>query len=179
MTRAIIRFVGVLAIAAGAGCLSYVATVLLQAREHSRSFHPEAAAPLVLVEGAAIGEVRVDRLGIRAVVSQGSTDNILDLGPGHLTDTPWIGQPGNVVIAGHRDTTFRPLRNVRVGDVIDVTTHDKNARYSVVSTQIVLPTDLSVLQPGDANSLTLITCYPFWFIGHAPKRFIVRAVEMR
>jgi sortase A len=179
----LLRILGTLAIAIGAGCLSYVATVLLQAREHKISYRAEAPAPeaaaMPRAVGAAIGEIRIDRIGIEAVITEGDSDAILDLGPGHLPDTPWIGEPGNVVIAGHRDTSFRPLKDARAGDVITVTAGGKTVRYQIVSTRVVMPSDVSVLKPGKDNSLTLITCYPFYFIGHAPKRFIVRAVEIR
>jgi sortase A len=175
------RILGTLAIAVGAGCLSYVATVMLQAREHRASYvsapsSPVASAPRSV--GAAIGEIRIERLGIDAVVTEGDSDAVLDLGPGHLPDTPWMGERGNIVIAGHRDTTFRPLKDVRAGDIITLAAGSRTTRYRVSTTQIVKPTDVSVLKPGKDNSLTLITCYPFYFIGHAPKRFIVRAVEI-
>lgn len=174
--RRLVQVISLVAIAIGAGLLGYGGTVMMQARDYNRSFRPEAPAPLIV--GAPIGEVSIGRIGLRAVVTEGDSDAILDLGPGHLADTPWIGKPGNVVIAGHRDTSFRPLRNVRAGDVIDVRSHTTTKHYKVVSTRIVMPTDLSVLKRGKANSLTLLTCYPFGFIGHAPKRFAVRAVEI-
>lgn len=177
--RTFARRAGTLAILIGVAMLSYVAGVFLQARAHRDSFVPRASAPAPLVEGAAIGEVRIDRIGMKAVVSQGESDAVLRIGAGHLADTPWPGQPGNVVIAGHRDTIFRPLRNVRTGDLIDLTTDAGVARYRVVSTGIVRPTDLSVLKPSTGNTLTLITCYPFSFIGRAPERFVVRATEVR
>jgi sortase A len=183
--RSLARHAGMLAIIAGVAMLSYVAGVMLQARAHLNSFHgatsasTAVAAPPHLVEGAAIGEVRIDRIGMRAVISQGESDAVLRVGAGHLADTPWPGQPGNVVIAGHRDTIFRPLRNVREGDLVDVTTETTIAHYKVVSTRVVPPTDLSVLEPSGGNSLTLITCYPFGFVGQAPERFVVRATEVR
>ena len=178
------RRTGAVAIVVGVAMLSYVAGVLLQARAYRSAFHgpsPASAASAAphLVDGAAIGEVRIDRIGMRAVISQGESDAVLRVGAGHLIDTPWPGQPGNVVIAGHRDTIFRPLRNVREGDIVDVTTETTVAHYRVVSTRVVPPTDLSVLKPSEGNSLTLITCYPFSFIGRAPERFVVRAVEVR
>lgn len=175
------RRAGSLAIVVGIAMLSYVAGVFLQARAHNSAFHPGSSASAAprLVEGAAIGEVRIDRIGMRAVISQGDSDAVLRLGAGHLADTPWPGQPGNVVIAGHRDTIFRPLRNVRAGDLVDITTESTVAHYQVVSARIVPPTDLSVLSPTDGNTLTLITCYPFSFVGRAPERFVVRATEVR
>jgi len=177
--RTFARRAGTFAILIGIAMLSYVAGVYLQARAHRDSFVPSESAPAPLVEGAAIGEVRIDRIGMRAVVSQGESDAVLRIGAGHLADTPWPGQPGNVVIAGHRDTIFRPLRNVENGDVIDLTTNVRVAHYRVVSTSTVPPTDLSVLKSSDGNTLTLITCYPFSFVGRAPERFIVRAIEVR
>jgi len=78
------------------------------------------------------------------------------------------------LVAPH-DRLFRGLRHIRIGDVIDLHTTHGDLRYNVIETRIVLPTDVSVLEPGERDSLTLITCYPFYYVGHAPKRFIVRA----
>lgn len=177
--RTLIRFIGGAVMLIGLGVLTVATIEVLQARAHRDSFVPNVSAPAPLVDGAAIGEVRVDRIGMKALVSQGESDAVLRIGAGHLADTPWPGQPGNVVIAGHRDTIFRPLRQIQKGDVIDLETDTRVAHYTVVSTSVVSPTDLSVLQPTDGNTLTLITCYPFRFIGHAPERFVVRATEVR
>lgn len=191
--RALARHAGTVAIVAGLALLSYAGVVVLKARAHQRSFEAaptaeattaaplpvSASAPSPLIEGATIGEIRVDRIGLKTVVTQGETDAILDLGAGHLADTPWLGQPGNIVLAGHRDTVFRPLARIRAGDVIEVTGHSATVRYTVISTKVVEPTDLSVLDASDGNTLTLITCFPFVYVGHAPHRFIVRANEIR
>jgi sortase A len=189
------RFLGTAAVVVGLALLGYVGFVFIEGYRQQQSFHgaksaatpaatsaagdPAPGAAPALVEGKAIGEVRISRIGMRAVISQGESDAVLRVGAGHLADTPWPGQPGNVVIAGHRDTVFRPLRNIRAGDVVDITTETTVAHYQVVSTRIVQPTDLSVLKPSDGNTLTLITCYPFSYIGHAPERFVVRATEVR
>jgi sortase A len=85
------------------------------------------------------------------------------------------GVPGNVAIAAHRDTFFRPLRNIRKNDIITLTTVGAEYRYRVVSTKVVDPEDVSVLNPSDNEILTLVTCYPFFFVGSAPERFVVRA----
>lgn len=166
--------------------LGYAGVVMLRSRAHQQTFVAspvavisEPAAPEPLTLGTTIGEIRLDRLGIRTVITQGETDDILDLGAGHLADTPWLGQAGNVVLAGHRDTVFRPLEHVRIGDVIEVTGHSTTMRYAVTSTTIVDPTDVSVLEASAENTLTLITCFPFVYVGHAPRRFIVRAAEIR
>jgi sortase A len=122
-----------------------------------------------------IGRIEIERLGVSAVVVEGTGDPVLQRAAGHIAGTALPGQPGNVGIAGHRDTFFRPLRNIRRDDVITVTTPHGAYRYRVVSTKIVSPENLSVLNPDGAEVLTLVTCYPFYFVGPAPKRFIVRA----
>ncbi len=94
---------------------------------------------------------------------------------GHIPGTALPGQPGNVGIAGHRDRFFRPLRNIRRNDIITLTTLLGEYRYRVVSTKIVSPSDVGVLDPSVNEILTLVTCYPFYFVGSAPSRFIVRA----
>jgi sortase A len=88
------------------------------------------------------------------------------------------GQAGNVGLAGHRDTFFRPLRDIQHDDVITVTTLLGEYRYRVLSAKIVPPEDVSVLDPGEGEILTLVTCYPFYFVGPAPDRFIVRAEKI-
>jgi sortase A len=125
--------------------------------------------------GAPLAQLRIPRLGLSAVVLEGDDDRTLRSGPGHIAGTPLPGQRGNVAIAGHRDTFFRPLRGVRVGDEITLVASDGRFRYRVSSLRVVGPTDLSVLAPTARQSLTLVTCYPFSMIGHAPYRFIVRA----
>jgi len=88
-----------------------------------------------------------------------------------------IGQQGNLGIAGHRDGFFRVLQDVTEGDLIEITGPDQQDWYSVQEIRIVAPADVSVLNPTPHRSLTLITCYPFYFVGHAPMRYIVRAVQ--
>jgi sortase A len=131
-----------------------------------------------LVPGELIGKVEIPRLHLSAVVFQGTESTILDRGVGHLDGSPLPGQPGNVVLAAHRDTFFRSLREIRKGDTVSVTTEHGARTYQVDSTEIVDPTQTSVLDPTPKPTLTLITCYPFYYIGHAPKRFIVRARDM-
>jgi len=94
---------------------------------------------------------------------------------GHIPGTALPGQPGNAGISAHRDTFFRPLRNIRQNDVITVSTLLGQYRYRVVSTRIVSPSDVEVLDQSKDEALTLVTCYPFYFVGAAPDRFIVRA----
>jgi sortase A len=111
-------------------------------------------------------------------VVEGIDEEALDIGAGHMPGTPLWGQPGNVVIAAHRDLSFHPLRKVRPGDVIE-TNAGQPYRYRVDRISIVDPEDVTVLAGSHSSTLTLITCYPFSFIGNAPKRFIVRATLLK
>ena len=125
--------------------------------------------------GVAIGRVEIPRLGLTAVVIQGDSEPILKLAVGHIPGTALPGQSGNMALAGHRDTFFRALRNIRVGDQIVFESPAGSYEYQVESASVVPPTDLSVLTNSGSRELTLITCYPFSWIGSAPDRFIVRA----
>jgi len=107
-------------------------------------------------------------------VREGVTNTALRQAVGHVPSSALPGQPGNVALAGHRDTFFRPLKDIKVSDTILLTTPDGTEEYHVVSTSIVEPTDVSVLDEKN-NELTLVTCYPFYYVGPAPKRFIVQA----
>jgi sortase A len=128
--------------------------------------------------GDVIGSLAIPRLGLSTVVVEGVDDRDLKLAAGHIPQTPLPGQRGNVGIAGHRDTFFRPLRRIRKGDAIVVTTLNGKFGYRVVSTDIVSPDDVQVLLPAKTETLTLVTCYPFTFVGSAPQRFIVRAQRL-
>lgn len=135
---------------------------------------PRPRAPLIH-QGSAIGDLSIPRVALDAVVLHGSDNQTLRRGPGHLEHTALPGKVGNVVIAGHRDSFFRQLRDVTVGDDVFIDTTEGHFHYRVTSMRVVKSQDLSVLdQTGDAT-LTLITCYPFWVLGPAPDRFVVRA----
>jgi len=125
--------------------------------------------------GSAIAMLTIPRLGMSAVVLEGAGERELKLGPGHIRGTALPGDGGNVGVASHRDTFFRPLRFIRTKDTIKVVAHKQEYLYEVVSTKIVTPDDIGVLYPTGREGLTLVTCYPFNFVGAAPKRFIVRA----
>jgi sortase A len=125
--------------------------------------------------GSAIGVLEIPRLGLSAIVVEGAEDRDLKFGPGHIAGTSSPGDGGNVGVAGHRDTFFRPLRSIRRDDAITITTRENELHYKVVSVQIVEPEDTQVLYPTERETLTLVTCYPFDFVGPAPKRFIVTA----
>ena len=122
-----------------------------------------------------IGRIDIRSIGLSAMIQEGAGARALRRGLGHLPGTSLPGQNGNVVITGHRDTFFRPLRTIRSDDEITLTTLDGTYRYRVDSTEVVAPTDVRVLAASSDAVLTLVTCYPFYFVGPAPKRFIVHA----
>jgi len=126
-------------------------------------------------EGSLVGRIDIPRLDVSAIVFEGTTDDTLARGVGHLRGTAAPGQPGNFVLAAHRDTFFRELRNIREGDHVRVKAPDGEYEYLVDSTSIVQPDQTEVIRPTDDATLTLITCYPFNYVGNAPERFIVRA----
>jgi sortase A len=128
--------------------------------------------------GTPIALLSIPRVKLSAAVLHGSDDRTLRRGPGHVEGTAVPGESGNVVIAGHRDSFFAPLRHIRLGDDIYIDTTRERIHYRVSSLRIVEPRDISVLAPSDRPVLTLVTCYPFWVLGHAPDRFIVRAARV-
>jgi sortase A len=128
-------------------------------------------------EGSLIGRVEIPRIGISVMVLEGDSEDILGKAVGHVPTTAFPGGRGNVVIAGHRDTFFRPLREIRKGDGISFTTTYGIYAYQVESIEKVGPQDTQVLSDPGEPTLTLITCYPFNFIGAAPERFVVRASQ--
>jgi sortase A len=128
--------------------------------------------------GDVVGQLEVPRLGISVMVVEGADGGDLKHAVGHITGTPLPGESGNVGIAGHRDTFFRPLRFVQRNDRIDLHTLRGTYHYRVVSTNLVQPSDVQVLNSTGRDALTLVTCYPFYYVGPAPERFIVRA-ELR
>jgi sortase A len=125
--------------------------------------------------GRLIGRLDIPRLHISAPVQAGDDANVLDFAVGYLPDTPLPWKPGNSALAAHRDRLFRPLEGIRVGDDIELSTQHGNLRYKVSRTLIVNPKDLWVLNPTPDANLTLITCFPFQYVGNAPKRFVVQA----
>jgi len=122
-----------------------------------------------------VGRMEIPRLGISVAIAEGTDAFTLRRAAGHILGTALPGRSGNVGIAGHRDTLFRPLRNIRQNDVILLTTLQGEYRYRVVSTKVASPNDIAVLTPDGNEILTLVTCYPFYLVGPAPDRFIVRA----
>lgn len=125
-----------------------------------------------------VGRLEIPRLGLRAIVREGSDENTLRRAVGHLPSSPVPGQPGNVAIAGHRDTFFRPLQGIRLNDRITFETLRGRYEYAVQSVKVVQPDDVGVLRASAQPELTMITCYPFHYIGSAPRRFVVEARQI-
>jgi sortase A len=128
--------------------------------------------------GAVIGRLEVPRLHVSAMVAEGSDTRTLAHAVGHVTRTALPGRPGNCALAGHRDSFLRGLRGVRMHDLVRVVTVDRTYTYRVEWMAIVAPRQVEVLDSTATRSLTLITCYPFTYVGHAPQRFIVRATQV-
>ena len=175
-----------LLLAFGVACFAWWGVVSLQATryqyeqraalERLRGAAPAAANDsAVLPSGSLIGSLEIPRLRLSAVIAEGDDDATLQVAIGHLPDTPMPWHDGNSAFAGHRDTFFRSLQHVRVGDELHVSTRRGDFRYQVRDTMVVGPNDVWVLDPTERPTLTLITCYPFRYVGKAPRRFIVRA----
>ncbi len=130
---------------------------------------------LLLKKDAPVAVLRIDKLGIEAPVFDGTDDLTLNRGVGRIIGTAKPGTPGNIGIAGHRDGFFRGLKDISVGDEVDLMMTTARTAYVVDQIEIVTPDDVRVLQPRSLPSLTLVTCYPFYFVGDAPNRFIVHA----
>jgi sortase A len=185
LPRRIASVASLVLLVAGLAAVGYVAYVVIDARAYQaaareRLDHPRPAAAAVapvLAVGAPVGEIRIPRLGLTAMVLHGESAAILQRAVGHLPGTALPGEAGNAVLAGHRDTFFRPLEGVRPGDVITLATPDGEFEYLVEWTSVVPPTAIEVLAPTGGRTLTLITCFPFSYFGAAPDRFIVRARE--
>jgi sortase A len=124
-----------------------------------------------------LGILRVPKIRLEVAVLPGTSDFVLNRAVGHIEGTVLPGADGNAGIAGHRDGFFRGLKDIRTGDAIELETIEGRQTYHVARTWVVRPEEVSVLAPTPVRALTLVTCYPFYFIGDAPQRFIVRATE--
>lgn len=172
----------------GALVLSYAGYALLSARlyqaDQARQFEQALKdtnllrvenPALAVREGSRLGRIEISQIGLTAIILEGTDERTLQRAVGHIRGTPQPGQNGNVALAGHRDTFFRGLRNIRQDHEITLTTLSGSYRYRVEFTEVVEPKQIEVLDNAGDDTLTLVTCYPFNFIGSAPKRFIVRA----
>jgi len=196
--RGILRWAQLVLFACAAVLLGYCAFVLIDTRvfqdRESRDFQhslDEQRAPLLAkllkppeippapAMNGLIGRIEIARLNLSVMVIEGDDGKVLRRAAGHVPGTALPGRNGNVAITAHRDTFFRPLRNIQMDDVITLTTLQGEYRYRVVSTEVVTPQDVSVLDSTGGETLTLVTCHPFYFVGAAPNRFIVRAERVR
>jgi sortase A len=187
-SRALLRWTERSLFLVGGLAVSYVVLMLLHARFYQevagdsleRQIYAEAqggASELraVAKEGDVLGRIEIPRLGLAVAVLEGTTSRTLQVGVGHIEGTALPGGPGNIGIAGHRDTFFRVLKDIRTGDEIQLQTATSLSRYKVDWVQIVDPRDTAILSPSIDSAITLVTCYPFRFIGAAPERFAVHA----
>jgi sortase A len=124
-----------------------------------------------------LGILEIPRLNLEVPVYDGASDLHMDRGAARIDGTAMPGEPGNLGVAGHRDGFFRVLKDIELGDELTIITEDGAQAYVVLELRIVEPTAVEVLYPTEKQSVTLVTCYPFYFVGHAPERFIVRAVK--
>ncbi len=171
-------------LALGLIAAGYAGYVVVEAESYQaielRKFTVKAplAEPHLPTIGEVIGEIEIPRLGIQAIIAQGDTDEVLRHAVGHIPETTLPGEPGNVGLAGHRDRLFRKLRAVQPGDIVTIKTPSETFRFQVETTSVVPPTDVGVLHSSNRRELTLITCFPFDFVGSAPNRFVVHAREL-
>lgn len=183
-SRSLLRFAegGLLLASFGGLSLYAVFAQYAEAIQRSRGSELEevlrgARRPALVSEGALVGRIEVPRLRLSAVVLEGVSEATLRIAAGHVPGTALPGEGGNSAIAAHRDSFFRGLKGIRPGDRIVVTTPAGRHEYRVSGTAIVSPRDRRVLKPTVAETLTLVTCFPFHYLGSAPERFIVRATR--
>ncbi|MEN8164502.1 MAG: class D sortase [Acidobacteriota bacterium] len=138
--------------------------------EYEDSIHVDTGLPLALLS--------IPKIGLVVPVYEGTSDLILNRGLGRIVGTAQLGESGNCGIAGHRDGFFRGLKDIGPGDQIQLQTISGDDTYVVEDITIVLPEQVEVLRQGDEDIVTLVTCYPFYFVGSAPQRYIVRAVRI-
>jgi len=189
-TTLILRWTARILLVTGVVLLALVAGVAIQARFYQASVtqylkeqrrlpqRPTSPVELELVEGQTLGRMEIPRLGLSVGIFQGTQSKTLRIGAGHIEGTAIPGEAGNSGIAAHRDTFFRPLENIRTNDEIQIETARGFSHYQVDSIRIVPPDEIAVLEPTAESGVTLVTCYPFYFVGAAPKRFIVHARKM-
>jgi len=151
------------------------ASLLLDKQIHAKGLHRAQPLRLPIKEGDVLGRIEIPRIGISVIVLQGTKSQTLRLGAGHIDGTPLPGEAGNIGIAGHRDTFFRGLKNIHKDDEILLQSVSGVSKYQVDWIQITAPGDSGIISSKTESALTLVTCYPFHFIGAAPERFIVHA----
>jgi sortase A len=139
---------------------------------------PSLTTPSLDADPLVLGRIEIPRIGVSAIVREGDDDTTLSIAVGHIPGTARPGERGNMALAGHRDSFFRALRHIQVDDTIRIRTAGRRYEYRVDATEVVGPEATRVLDPTGDAILTLVTCYPFEYLGHAPNRFIVRASRL-
>jgi sortase A len=160
------------------GSQAFAAWAFDRESEHPTSALLKTARAERLSGNSIVGRIWIPKLRLSAMVREGQDAKTLRSAIGHIPATSFPGQPGNVGVAGHRDTFFRHLGDLRTGDSIGFSTADGEFTYEVESLSVVGPEDVEVLASSQEKVLTMVTCYPFFYIGNAPKRFIVRARQV-
>ncbi len=192
--RLFLRWMQAFLFVTGALAVAYVALTVLYAnfyqeaasntlekQTHAQEQQKLSRTSVDVKEGDVLGRIEIPRLGVKVAIFQGTTSQTLRLGVGHIDGTALPGEAGNIGIAGHRDTYFRALKDIRTDDEIQIQTATGLSSYKVDSVQIVTPHDTGVLAPSAKSAITLVTCYPFYFVGAAPERYVVHArkVELK
>ncbi|MGD0097760.1 MAG: class D sortase [Terracidiphilus sp.] len=183
-----IRWTRLFLLMSGVLAFSYVGLTLLDAKLYqeragsalekqiqAQEAHETGPSKLALKEGDVLGRIEISRIGLSVVVLEGTTSQTLRRGVGHIEGTALPGERGNIGIAGHRDTYFRALKDIRANDEIQLETASGIAKYDVDWIQITAPSDGGIVSSKSESTLTLVTCYPFQYIGAAPERFVVHA----
>jgi sortase A len=176
-------FLLISALALGYSSYSWIVAHLFQSRAHRlvnqlMQAPGKPGPPAPGAEGALLGEIQIPRIGVSSVILEGTDESTLRKAVCHIAGTALPGQAGNIAIAGHRDTFFRPLRRIAIGDEVLISSPAGRFAYRVQSVQVVGPEDAQVLDRTTRDTVTLVTCYPFSFVGAAPKRFIVQATRV-
>jgi sortase A len=168
-------------LAAGLTMAAWAGLVVTQARFIEAMPPPKVSVPTAtaVARGSWVARLEAPSARLTATVLEGSDDDTLRKGAGHIEGTAFPGDDGNVGIAGHRDTTFRRVRHLEVGDILTLQTRRARFDYRIMKTMIVEPDAVEVLDPTAHPTLTLVTCYPFSYIGPAPKRYILQAHLIR
>jgi sortase A len=192
-SRGFLRCLQALLFITGAVAMGYVALTLLDARLSQQSANSDLDRQMAAAaasqegqqqpspiraparEGEVLGRIEIPRLGLLVAILEGTTSRTLRHGVGHIAGTAMPGDAGNIGVAGHRDTFFRGLKDIHPSDEILVQTATGLSHYQVDWVRVDAPEDTEVLAPSDDSALTLVTCYPFYYVGPAPKRFIVHA----
>ena len=165
-------------------CFQRAASRVLQQQIAKASTSPQHdilevhAAAIPLRHAEMIGRLDIPRVNVSVIVLEGTDSSVLDVAAGHIPGTALPGLNGNIGIAAHRDTFFRSLREIRPQDRLSFKTPGASFEYAVESTEVVEPSNTEVLRQTASQELTLVTCYPFNYIGSAPKRFIVHARQL-